>query len=195
MTAVWSVMMDKLCNRKFTTNFNTVLTISDRKTYSWQRNKLNLRLLILSICTVFSVLHEKILTALSRGGRQTQDICFSASRRHGRDFDTGCQGNLTRQASCFMGMFKKCAAVALACVFCTSFCLLLDCYALRRWHWNGMSCKTDKRGEREAERKRGVRPVTSLAVQCVWSWQGTQLRVTLLVGAAKLPLPVLFIHT
>lgn len=48
---------------------------------------------------------------------------------------------------------------------------------------------------RESERKAGVRPVTSSAARCVWSWQGTQLRVTLLVGAAKLPLPVLFIHT
>lgn len=42
---------------------------------------------------------------------------------------------------------------------------------------------------------RGVRPVTSSAARRVWSWQGMQLRVTLLVGAAKLPLPVLFIHT
>lgn len=120
------------------------------KLIPWHRDKL----LILSICTVFSFLHEEILTALSRGGRQTQDICFSASRRHGRDFDTGCQGNLTRQASCFIGAFKKCAAVALARVFRTSFCLLLDCYALRRWHWNGMSCKTDERGERGSGRER-----------------------------------------
>lgn len=61
------------------------------------------------------------------------------SQRRGRDFDRGCQGNLTRQALCFIGVFKKCAAVAPARVFRTSFCLLLDCYARRRWHWNGMS--------------------------------------------------------
>lgn len=107
-----------------------------------------------SFCAVFSVLHKQILTAQSRGGSQTQDICFSASQRHGRDFDTGCQGNLTRQASCFIGAFKKCAAVALACVFRTSFCLFPDCYALRRWHWNGMSCKTNERGERRKEKER-----------------------------------------
>lgn len=61
-----------------------------------------------------------------------------------------------------------------------------------------------KTGKREQIRKegwggsgggRGVRPVTSSAARRVWSWQGMQLRVTLLVGAAKLPLPVLFIHT
>lgn len=126
------------------------------KLFSWQRNTQDLRQLIRSL----SVLQEQILTVPSRGGRQTQDICFSASRRHGRDFDTGCQGNLTRQASCFIRAFKKCAAVALARVFRTSFCLLLDCYALRRWR--RMSCKPDERGsegkrrtKRERERERG----------------------------------------
>lgn len=49
---------------------------------------------------------------------------------------------------------KKCAAVALARVFRTSFCLLLNCYAWRRWHWNGMSCKTNERGEIRTERER-----------------------------------------
>lgn len=153
-SAVWFVKTNKSYNRTSNTIFYTELTVPHRKTHSWQSNKLNLRQLILSICAVFSVLHEQILTALSRGGRQTQDICFSASRRHGRDFDTGCQGNLTRQDSCFIRALKKCAAVALARVFRTSFCLLLDCYALRRWHWNGMSCKTDERGERRKERDR-----------------------------------------
>lgn len=36
---------------------------------------------------------------------------------------------------------------------------------------------------------------TSWAALAVRRWQGTRFSVTLLVGAAKLPLPVLFIHT
>lgn len=36
---------------------------------------------------------------------------------------------------------------------------------------------------------------TSWAALAIRRWQGTRFGVTLLVGAAKLPLPVLFIHT
>lgn len=116
--------------------------------------KENFSLLICSFCAVFSALQEQILTVPSRGGKQAQDICYSASWRRGRDFDTGCQDNLTRQASCFIGALRKWAAVALARVFCTSFCLLLDCWVLSRWHWNRMSWKPDERGERRKDREK-----------------------------------------
>lgn len=121
------------------------------------------------------------------------------SQRRGRDFDRGCQGNLTRQALCFIGVFKKCAAVALARVFRTSFCLLLDCYAWRRWHWNGMShggvprvrereevVRGKKTGKREQIRKEGwggaaeeeesdpwplrLRDVSGAGRGCNWEW-------------------------
>lgn len=112
-----------------------------------------------SICSVFSALHDQILTDLSRGRRQAQDICYSVSRRHGRDSDTGCQDNLTRQASCFIGAFKKCATVTLAPTFRTSCCLLLDGWAL---HIGGIEMespaktmmKVGRKGKRGRKRSR-----------------------------------------
>lgn len=116
--------------------------------------KWNFFLLICYFCAVFCALQEEILTVLFGGRKQAQDICYSASWRRGRDFDTWCQDNLTRQALCFIGAFRKWAAVALVCVFCTSFCLLLDCWALSRWHWKRMSWKTDERWEKRKNREK-----------------------------------------
>lgn len=160
--------------------------------------KLNLKQLILSISVVFSVLHKQILTTLSRGGRQTEDMCYSASQRQGRDL-TQCVRIIWQDMPHVLSERSKNVPPSLRLVFSvhhSAFSLTVERFKggfemlrpvkqMKEW---------EKRKERGTERKRS-QTRDLFGHECVWSWQGTQLRVTLMVGAAKLPLPVVFIHT